>query len=401
MVTRETYIQKIKPFFNTPVVKVFTGIRRCGKSVLMEQVRRELLDSGVHENQTLCLNFESKSDERVLTEQNWIHAVHALPAGKKYLFFDEVQEFAGWEKIINSFLIDGDCDIYITGSNAKMLSGELATYLGGRYIEIKVYPFSFFEVSALVKTLPYETGALSEQELFTLYLQRGGFPFLYNYNFDDSGTQQYLSSLYDSIVLKDISQRHNIRDISLLKSLLLYFISEAGHTFSSSSLEKYLKNQKRSLSSETIYNYIDFAKESCLLYLAPRQNLQGKELLQTQGKIYIADHGLRESLYGSNLRDIDQVLENIVYQELLRRDYTVTVGKLKDQEIDFVAEKNGQPLYLQVCYLLADDTTIQREFSVLESIHDNFPKYVLSMDTVSRSRNGITNMNIADWLLGK
>ena len=282
-----------------------------------------------------------------------------------------------------------------------MLSGELATYLGGRYIEIKVYPFSFFEVSALVKTLPYETGALSEQELFTLYLQRGGFPFLYNYNFDDSGTQQYLSSLYDSIVLKDISQRHNIRDISLLKSLLLYFISEAGHTFSSSSLEKYLKNQKRSLSSETIYNYIDFAKESCLLYLAPRQNLQGKELLQTQGKIYIADHGLRESLYGSNLRDIDQVLENIVYQELLRRDYTVTVGKFKDQEIDFVAEKNGQPLYLQVCYLLADDTTVQREFGVLESIHDNFPKYVLSMDTVDRSRNGITNMNIADWLLEK
>ena len=145
MVTRETYIQKIKPFFNTPVVKVFTGIRRCGKSVLMEQVRQELLDSGVHENQTLCLNFESKTDERVLTEQNWIQAVHALPAGKKYLFFDEVQEFAGWEKIINSFLIDGDCDIYITGSNAKMLSGELATYLGGRYIEIKVYPFSFRE----------------------------------------------------------------------------------------------------------------------------------------------------------------------------------------------------------------------------------------------------------------
>ena len=167
---------------------------------------------------TLSLNFESKTDGRVLTEQNWIHAVHAMPAGKKHLFFDEVQEFAGWEKIINSFLIDGDCDIYITGSNAKMLSGELATYPGGLYVEIKVYPFSFREVSALVKTLPYETGALSEQELFTLYLKRGGFPFLYNYNFDDSGTPQYL---------------------------------------------------------------------------APWQNLQGKELLQTQGKNYIADHGLR------------------------------------------------------------------------------------------------------------
>jgi uncharacterized protein len=365
----------------------------------MEQVRQELLAAGVRENQTLCLNFESKIDDRVLSEQNWLHAVHALPDGKKYLFFDEVQEFSGWEKVINSFLVDDDCDIYITGSNAKMLSGELATYLGGRYVEISVYPFSFCEVSDLVQMLPYETRSLSRQELFTLYLQRGGFPFLYNYNFDASGTQQYLSALYDSIVLKDISQRHNIRDISLLKSLLLYFMSETGHTFSSSSLEKYLKNQKRTLSSETVYNYIDFAKESCLLHLVQRQNVPGKTLLQTQAKIYIADHGLRESIYGNNLRDIDQILENIVYLELLRRDYTVTVGKFRDWEIDFVAEKKEQRIYIQVCYLLAGENTMEREFGVLETIHDNFPKYVLSMDTIHRSRNGIINENIVSWLL--
>ncbi|MFA6858025.1 MAG: ATP-binding protein, partial [Treponema sp.] len=354
MIERSSYIEKIRPFINTPVIKVLTGIRRCGKSVLMELIQQELIKTGVRKEQILSLNFESKTDERVLSESAWLSAVKALPGDKKrYLFFDEVQEFSGWEKVVNALLIDFDTDIYITGSNAKLLSGELATYLGGRYVEIKVYPFSFREVVSLVQEKGFADASLSPKELFLRYLKNGGFPFIYNYNFDENGVHQYLSSLYDSIVLKDISERHTVRDVAGLKQLLFFLISETGHPFSSSSLIKYLKNQKRTISTETIYNYIDYAKESCLLHLVNRQNMQGKEILRTQGKIYLTDHGLRETLYGNNMQDIEQVLENIVYMELLRHNYDVTVGISGSREIDFVAEKSGQKMYVQVCYLLA------------------------------------------------
>ncbi|MCX8013893.1 MAG: ATP-binding protein, partial [Rectinema sp.] len=315
-----------------------------------------------------------------------------------YLFFDEIQELTGWETLINSLLIDCNVDIYLTGSNARMLSSELATYLGGRYVEIRVYPFSFAEVVMLLKTT---TPNLDLKEAFKLYLVRGGFPFLYNYPFTDIDARQYLNDIFDSTILKDIAQRNAVRDIGLLRQLVFYFIANVGNTFSATSLVKFLKNRRRSVSTETIYNYIAYCQAACLLHLVRRQDLVGKSLLETQEKIYLTDHGIREALYGNNQRDINQVLENIVYMELLRRGYEVTVGKTKNAEVDFCARRGPSTGYLQVCYLLADDDTVTREFSALLAIPDNFPKFVLSLDEIDRSRDGIIHLNIMDFLLGE
>jgi hypothetical protein len=400
MISREQYMQKIRPFMNTPVVKVFTGIRRCGKSVMLELVQAELRQQGVPDNRILALNFESRADKRVQSLDTVMAAVNGLTAqanGKQiHLFLDEVQELAGWETLVNSLLVDIDADIYLTGSNARLLSGELATYLAGRYVEIKMYPFSFAEVLDL---LARQKSELGKAEAFQLYLQRGGFPFLYNYPFSDVDANQYLSDIFDSTILKDIAQRNRVRDLAQLRQLVMFFIANVGNTFSAGSLVKYLKNQHRSISTETLYNYIEYCRSACLLHLVQRQDLVGKALLATQEKIYLADHGIREALYGNNQRDINQVLENIVYMELLRRGYDVTVGKAKNAEVDFCARKAGQTIYVQVCYLLATDETMEREFGVLLSIADNYPKYVLSLDELDRSHQGILHKNIRDFLL--
>jgi predicted AAA+ superfamily ATPase len=401
MISRELYIQKTRPFMNTPVVKVFTGIRRCGKSVLLELVQAELRKQGVPDTRILALNFESAADPRVRTLETVLAAIHERKAligsGRIYLFFDEIQELAGWEKLINSLLVDIDADIYITGSNARMLSGELATYIAGRYVEIRVYPFSFAEVAAL---LSRGGSPVKTDDAFKLYLIRGGFPFLYNYPFSDADANQYISDIFDSTILKDIAQRNGVRDIAQLRQLVLYFIANVGNTFSAGSLVKYLKSQRRGVSTETIYNYIEYCRAACLLHLVQRQELSRKALLATQEKIYLADHGIREALYGSNQKDINQVLENIVYMELLRRGYEVTVGKSKNGEVDFRVVKGAVTVYIQVCYLLTSDETVEREFAVLETIPDNYPKYVLSLDDIDRSRNGIIHKNIRDFLLG-
>ena len=393
-------MQKIRPFINTPVIKVFTGIRRCGKSVMLELVQDELKKLAVNDNQIMALNFESASDGRVRTLDSILAAIHEqsskLNNRRLYLFFDEIQELIGWETLINSLLVDIDADIYITGSNAHMLSGELATYLAGRYVEIRMYPFSFSEV---IDLLSLNNNAITVDEAFKIYLIRGGFPFLYNYPFSDADANQYINDIFDSTILKDIAQRNNIRDIALLRHLVLYFIANTGNTFSATSLVKYLKNQHRSVSTETVYNYIEYCRAACLLHLVPRQELAGKALLSTQEKIYLADHGIREALYGNNQRDINQILENVVYMELLRRGYEVHIGKSRQNEVDFCANKGGDFVYIQVCYLLASDETMEREFSVLETIPDNYPKFVLSMDQIDRSRNGILHINICDFLL--
>ncbi|HOE07660.1 MAG TPA: ATP-binding protein [Treponemataceae bacterium] len=400
MIERESYMQKIRPFMNTPLIKVITGIRRCGKSVMMELIQKELLTRGIFREQVLSLNFESKTDTRVKSIQTVLDSITKLVSssgGKRiYLFLDEIQELNGWEKLVNSFLADTDIDIYITGSNAKLLSGELATFIAGRYVEIKMYPLSFKEV---IQLLNENQTDISINEAFLMYINRGGFPFLYNYPFSDQDAYQYISDIFDSIVLKDISQRNNIRDISQLRNLILYFAANIGNTFSAASLVKYLKNQQRSVSTETIYNYIEYCRSACLLHLVQRQDIGGKALLSTQEKIYFSDHGIREALYGSNQRDINQVLENIVYMELLRRGFGVTVGKIKNAEVDFCAEKNGEKLYIQVTYLLASKETIEREFGAFAGIQDNYPKYVLSLDDIDLSREGIIHKNIRTFLL--
>lgn len=400
MIKRSTYFEKIRPFINTPVVKVFTGIRRCGKSVMMQQVKDFIVQSGVKEERCLFLNFESLTDERVKSFENVIAEANKmskqLPNQKLYFFFDEIQELSGWEKLVNSFLIDFDSDIYITGSNAKLLSSELATYLGGRYVEIKMFTFSFAEAFEGLKILHPE---ISKEESFSFYAKTGGYPFLYNFDFSQTQRNQYLDDIFNSIILKDITDRYKVRDVSLLKSLILYFVSNIANTFSSSSLIKFLKNERRSLSTETVYNYLEYCKDACLLHLVQRENIEGKNLLATQEKIFIADHGLREALFLSNQKDINQVLENIVYIELLRRGFSVTIGKTDKGEIDFCAHKESEKMYFQVCYLLANDEIIEREFGAYKAIKDNFPKYVLSLDKFDFSHDGIIHKNIIEWLL--
>lgn len=395
MIKRELYMSKIRPFINQDIVKVLTGIRRSGKSVMLELIQDELRLQGVSEKQFLALNFESKNRNFVNSPNDtyaYIKDFSSKINSKIYLFFDEIQELNGWETMINSCMIDFNTDIYITGSNAKLLSGELATYLGGRYIEFKIYPFSFKEVLDIIP----EKNAV---EAFKIYLTRGGMPFLYQFPIDEMSAMQYLSDIYDSIILKDIATRNKIRNIELLKRIIQFFISNIGNTFSATNITKYLKSEIRSVSTETIYNYIDYCKTACFLHMVPREDVIGKKLLQFQEKIFIADHGIREAIYGNNMRDINQTLENIVYMELLRRGYTVTIGRNSSCEIDFVATLGKDKIYVQVTYILATEETVEREFSVLESIPDNYPKYVVSMDEIDRGRNGIKNVNIRDFLL--
>ena len=395
MIERELYIRKIRPFMNQNIVKVLTGIRRCGKSVMLQLIQEDLIKQGAEQEQFLFVNFESKSETYLQSvETCYQHIKQFTEKSKKrvYLMLDEIQELTGWETMVNACMIDFDVDIYITGSNAKMLSGELATYLGGRYVEFKVYPFSYGEMLSAV-----EEEASSQN--FHRYLVQGGMPFLYQFPFPDDSIKQYLNDIYSSIILKDIAERYKIRDLEQLKRIFLYFITGIGHTFSAGNIIKYLKNERRSLSMETVYNYIEYGKSACLFHFVKREDVIGKRVLQFQEKIYLTDHGMREAIYGNNLRDIDQILENIVYMELLRRGYEVYVGKADTQEVDFVAKKGNEKIYVQVAYLLADERTVEREFSVLEKIPDNYPKYVVTMDEISRSRNGIPNKNIRDFLL--
>ena len=395
MILREKYMSKIRPFINQPIIKVLTGIRRSGKSVMLELIQNELINHGMDKKYFMSINLESKKNQFEHTVDGIYQYVKRFVEKsnqKVYLFFDEIQEIEDWETLINAVMIDFDTDIYITGSNAKLLSGELATYLAGRYIEIKIYPFSYIEILDLFPTK-------NKQEIFQIYLVRGGMPFLYQFPIDDRSAMQYLNDIYDSIILKDIATRNKVRDIELLKRMIQFFIANIGNTFSASNISKYLKSELRSVSTETIYNYIEYCKTACFLHLVQREDLLGKKILQFQEKIYIADHGIREAVYGNNMRDINQTLENIVYMELLSRGYDVRIGKNLNNEVDFVAEEGNSRIYVQVSYLLASDETMEREFSVLESIPDNYPKYVVTMDEIDRGRNGIKHMNIRDFLL--
>lgn len=396
---RELYLQKIRPFMDADIVKVLTGISRCGKTVMLELIKSELEERGIASGRMVSINFEShalpfaKNQEAAYT---YIKSLAAQEEGRLYLFLDEIQEMDAWERLVNSCMIDLNVDLYITGSNAKLLSGELATHLGGRYVNIDVYPFSFSEVLSILAS---SGKVVDEATAFTRYVTLGGMPFLYAYDFDENAVRQYLADLFDSIILKDIAQRKRVRDIEQLKRLILFLVANVGNTFSAKSVTQYLNSEKRRLSSETIYNYIDYCKEACLLHLVPREDLIGKKTLSFQEKIYLTDHGIREALYGNNQRDINQILENIVYMELLRHGYEVSVGKIGAAEVDFSAKKGSERLYVQVAYLLASDDAVEREFSPLEAIRDNYPKYVLSMDELDRSRNGIIHLPIRRFLL--
>lgn len=394
-------MKRIRPFINTELIKVFTGIRRSGKSVMLELVKNELKKSGVSDKNFLCINFEQFSNSELLDAKilhKRIVEFQKTADGKIYLFFDEIQEVDGWEKCINSCRVDFDCDIYITGSNAKLLSGELATYLAGRYVEFVIYPFSFAEFLEMNRQ---KNSQIDKSACFMTFLKTGGMPFLANFLGDDSAKNQYLMDIYNSVVLKDVVKRNNIRDVDTLERIIAYAFSNIGHIFSATSLSKYFKSEKRNISHDTILNYLKFCADAFLIYKISRYDLEGKKVLTVNEKYYCADHGLREAVFGKNTQNIDQILENIVCLELLRRNFKIFVGKKDESEIDFIAERNGVKIYVQVAYLLASEETVRREFSVYDSIKDNFPKYVVSMDEFDFSRNGIIHRNIRDFLLGE
>lgn len=401
MIKREAYMSRIRPFIGSDLVKVLTGIRRCGKSVMLELIQEEIISSGVDPSQFISINFENMSNASLCTAQTLHDEIICRAAqisGKVYLFFDEIQEVQDWETCINSFRVELDCDIYITGSNAKLLSGELATYLAGRYVEFVIYPFSFDEFIQLYRTIFPEADV---RTCFNRYLTAGGMPYLANLRYEETACRQYLQDLFNSVELKDIVQRNKVRDVDMLERIIAYVTANIGTTFSSTAISKYLKSEGRSVSPETVLGYLKACTDAFLFYQVKRQDLRGKKILTVNEKYYVADHGVREAVFGGNQRDINLVLENIVYLELLRRGYVVTVGKIGDKEIDFICESQGNRLYIQVAYLLASEETIQREFGVYERVRDNYPKYVLTLDEFDMSRDGIKHRNIRDFLLEK
>ena len=401
MTKRELYIEKIKPFIDKDIIKVLTGIRRSGKSVMLKLIMEELKQNGIDEKQFININFENLIN-RELTTADKLHKYilkKAIEIKKKYyIFLDEIQEVKDWEKCINSLRVNEEYnfDIYITGSNAKLLSGELSTYLAGRYVEFVIYPFSFKEFLDTLKSIQQN---ISIREAFQKYIKFGGMPFLYNLVFEEEPSLQYLNDIYSSIILKDITQRNKIRDTDLLERVINYLIMNVGNNFSATSISKFFKSENRKVSVETILNYIKAAEEAFLIYKVSRDDLIGKKILNVNEKYYIADHGIREAIFESNQRDINQIFENIIYLELLRKGYNIRVGKVDNLEIDFVCTKGNEKLYIQVAYLLASHETIEREFSSLEKINDNYPKYVISMDEFDMSRNGIRHINIIDFLM--
>ena len=401
MTKRELYIEKIKPFIDKDIIKVLTGIRRSGKSVMLKLIMEELKQNGIDEKQFININFENLINKE-LTTADKLHKYILKKANdikkKCYIFLDEIQEVKDWEKCINSLRVNEEYnfDIYITGSNAKLLSGELSTYLAGRYVEFVIYPFSFKEFLDTLKSIQQN---ISIREAFQKYIKFGGMPFLYNLVFEEEPSLQYLNDIYSSIILKDITQRNKIRDTDLLERVINYLIMNVGNNFSATSISKFFKSENRKVSVETILNYIKAAEEAFLIYKVSRDDLIGKKILNVNEKYYIADHGIREAIFESNQRDINQIFENIIYLELLRKGYNIRVGKVDNLEIDFVCTKGNEKLYIQVAYLLASHETIEREFSSLEKINDNYPKYVISMDEFDMSRNGIRHINIIDFLM--
>lgn len=401
MIKRESYMARIRPFIDGDLIKVLTGIRRSGKSVMLELIKDELRARGVTEEQLVAFNFEDMRNAQLCTAE----ALHdelvrraASIKGKIYFFFDEIQEVERWERCVNSLRVEMDCDIYITGSNAKLLSGELATYLAGRYVEFIIYPFSFSEFLALYHSVEPDADT---RTCFDRYLTFGGMPYLANLRFDETACRQYLRDLFNSVELKDIVKRNNVRDVDMLERIIAYVTANIGTTFSSTAISKYLKNEGRRVSPETVLNYLKACSDAFLFYQVRRQDLQGKKILTVNEKYYVADHGIREAVVGGNMRDINLVLENIVFMEALRRGYSVTVGKVGEREIDFVCERHGEKCYIQVTYLLAAEETVQREFGVYEHVQDNFPKYVVSLDEFDMSRNGVRHYNIRDFLLAE
>ena len=401
MLIRKSYLEKVRPFVGLDVVKVITGMRRSGKSVLMEQIRDEIILKDDPHVTVFCLNLEEEENAKFLKKgvlhEQVLKVIRKAKGKRVAVFLDEIHEVEDWEITVNSLRAKKNVDVYVTGSNSKLLSGELATYLTGRYVEIKVSPYSFAEFCE-ASSATFET--LSREESFRRYLEFGGMPFLANLGYRVEWTKVYLEDVFSSILLKDVARRGKIRDIDLLNRVVRYVMTEAGHTFSAASIVRYLKHEGRPCTVDTVLNYLTLCEEAFLFTRVPREDLIGRKVLAVDEKFYITDHGMRRALIGGGVQqDIDQMLENLVCSELLRRGWKVSVGRVQAKEIDFVAEKGGDKRYYQVAYLMPDEKVRAREFGAFEGLKDGFARYVVSMDPVDMSNNGVRHMNICDFLL--
>lgn len=402
MIKRELYMEQVRGFMDKPLIKVITGMRRSGKSMLLKLISGELEQKGVSKENIIYMNFESMQYADITDFRSLYQLIKEKVdtiQGRVYILLDEIQDVVSWEKSVNSLLVDFDCDIYITGSNARLLSSELATYIAGRYVEIKVYPLSFAEYIEFAQSNQTEE-QLSREQHFVNFLKYGGLPGIHMMNWESERIYQYLSDIYNSVLLKDVISRNNIRDTALLEKIILYMMDNIGNTFSAKTISDFLKSQGRKLSTETVYNYIRALESAFIIHKVPRYDIKGKRLLETQEKYFFSDLGLRHAVMGYRNADIAGVLENVVYLELLRRGYKVSIGKQDTKEVDFIGVLRDERLYVQVSYLLADEKVIEREFAPLRAIKDNYEKMVLSMDSLFDSNiDGIKRKNIVDFLL--
>ena len=394
MVKRDLYLNRIIPLIDNELIKVITGIRRCGKSYMLGLLKEELINRGIDENNIILINFESAKYRNASNARELDLLIESLVEnvdGKIYLFFDEIQNVDGWEKSINACRVDWNCDIYITGSNSKLLSGELATYLTGRYFEVKMYPFSYKEF------LDFK-GVNSSDAMFKEYVEYGGLPQIFNLRKEDK--LKNLNDIFNSILYYDILSRFKVRNVELFERLIIFLMDNTGKIFSASSICDYLKKEVQiEVAPKTIYNYINYLCQSRLINKVQRENIEGKEILKLLEKYYVTDHGFNQVYNGRNITNISRTIENIVYIELLRNGYEVNIGQSNDFEIDFIAKKDKQIVYIQVSYLLYSEETVEREFRSLLKVKDNYPKYVISMDHLDFSRDGIIHQNLLDFLI--
>ena len=397
MIIRERYLTKIRPFYDQDLIKVIMGIRRCGKSVLLLQIIDELKEKGIPESQIIYINFENEDYNFIKNDidlHNYIKE-KIINEEKYYLFFDEIQNIKDWEKAINSFKASKNVSIFITGSNSDLLSGELATHLAGRYVSFKLYPLTFSEVCKL-KNLNEKKDI---EDAFDDYITWGGMPQRFVLT-DEMQTRTYLSDVYDSIVVKDIITRFGIKDIDLFNRIVEYIVTTPSQNFSAESLSKYFANKdNREVSKVTLYNYLEYMTKAMLINKADRYDIRGKRILSGKYKYYLTDLGIGQVKNIGKRQQLGAYLENIVYNELISRGYDVKVGNLEKGEVDFIAIRFKEKIYIQVAYILADDSVIDREFGVYKEIQDNYPKYVLTMDKHDFSQNGIIHKNVIDWLL--
>lgn len=398
MIYRPSYVDKIMAYVDTPFVKILTGVRRCGKSTILKMIMSKLRERGIPESRIVSYCFDSMEYEDMTAKQMYSELKSRVsPEGKTYFFLDEMQEIKGWEKVVNSLSSDYDVDLYITGSNSRMMSSEISTYLTGRYVSFRIYTLSFAEYLTFKEQ--YDAVGDPRQELAN-YIRLGGFPATHLQNYTQDEVYTIVRDIYNSTFFSDIVRRNQVRKIDQLERVVKYTFNNVGNTFSAKSISDYLKAEHRALDNETVYSYLEKLEKAYLLHRCSRYDLQGKEILKTQEKFYLADTSLRYSVLGYNADSVATSLENVVYLELCRRGYAVNIGKTSDGEIDFVATRQNEKVYVQVTQQIASEKTERREYERLLEIRDNYPKYVLRTDEFAGGNyEGIKTMHVADFLL--